>query len=639
MPTLEEAFVQRSAKKNKIEEIKADKEAMDVYRKLDEIAVAGYVNLAIEDSSYFLKCFGLFDKGEHFMLRVRIPIGQLSTVQAIRIGEVAKKYGDDYIDLTTRMQIELRYLKIENIAKVLRELHEVGIGTFQTGVDNPRNIVSDPLDGLAFDNIIEVKPIVDILQSFVIENPAWISALPRKFNTGILGSLSNTCNIFGHDCCFVLANKEGEFGFNVYLGARVGVQAKDVNLFVKTDEVAEFYLALLRLFKRYGYRDNRNKNRLHFLLEDARVKNFVSALKEEAGMTFASGGQTVVQSENIALGANKVLLRNGTYAYKVIVPSGIFSGSDMIAIAEAAVKFGSGELRLSYDQNIHILGVERTALHALELTQIIGKYKTFNHIYFNDMIACAGTKTCSFGVIPNKPDAIEMAEFLRSEVAIENGSVRMNWSACPKGCGVHGIADIGFEGCAAKDAQGNRVDGVHIFIGGKITREASEAKKLHKALPITEAKYHVKYLLKCYAKYKHRTETFERFEERFFAANYSYQSLGFYTKINYVLGEKLGLDTFFELDMDPKTYKKENLEIFDFGMKLFKMLTGEKRFAKIEDFEIILQEDRKIRRDEVSMINPKVHNKLSEVVYMMTDNNKRTRAHVFSELLVILKEI
>ncbi len=92
---------------------------MDVHAKLEEIAAAGYEGLAQEDSAYFLKCFGLFDKGEDFMLRVRIPAGRLSYEQAIRVGEVAKKYGNDYIDITTRMQIELRYLQIADIAKVL----------------------------------------------------------------------------------------------------------------------------------------------------------------------------------------------------------------------------------------------------------------------------------------------------------------------------------------------------------------------------------------------------------------------------------------------------------------------------------------------------------------------------------------
>jgi len=489
---------------------------------------------------------------------------------------------------------------------------------------------------LAFDNIIDVKPIVDRLQKMTIENPEWISVLPRKFNTGILGSMSNSCNIFGHDCCFALANKSGVFGFNIYLGARVGVQAKDADTFVTIDEVPSFFMALLETFKSYGYRDNRNKNRLHFLLQDVGIEAFIGAIKAKSEKSFQTAGQTLVQSQNIALGANRVLQRNGKYAYKITVPSGIFSGTDMIEFATRAKNFGSGDLRLSYDQNIYIVDIDGSALDAFESTTIFSKYDKFDNIYFNDMIACAGTKTCSFAVIPNKEDAIEMASYLKSEIPIESGMVRMNWSACPKGCGVHGIADIGFEGCKAKDSSGKRVDGVHIFMGGKITREAKEARMLHKTLPITEAKYHVKYLLKTYDSLKERGETFEVFESRYLSANYSYQAIAFFTKINYIL-EKSSLGVMLELDRVSKTYKKENFEIFDFGLKLFKLLTGEKRYVATEDFEPVLVQARKIKRDEVSRLNPSVPTKLSEVIYMMTDNDKRTRASVFSELLMTLK--
>ena len=639
MKALQKALEARSKKVNKVETTKALKSPMNVHAKLEAIAAAGYEGLAKEDSTYFLKCFGLFDKGEDFMLRIRIPAGQLSYEQAMRIGEVAQKYGNNYIDITTRMQVELRYLPIEDIAKVLAELKEADISTFQTGVDNPRNIVTDPLDGIAYDNIIETKPLIDQLQNIFGENPEWISALPRKFNTGILGSLSNSCNIYGHDCNFVLAQKEGIFGFNIYLGARVGVQARDAECFVTIEEVPAFFTSLLNVFKTYGYRDNRNKNRLYFLLQDVGITAFIDAVKKEAKINFASAGVTMVQSQSIALGSNKVLGRNGKFNYKVIVPSGIFTGTDMIATAQVAKEFGTGDIRLTYDQNVYVVNINKDKLADFESSDLITGYAKFNNLYFNDMIACAGTATCSFGVIPNKPDAIEMAHFLSSEVAIKNANVRMNWSACPKGCGVHGIADIGFEGCKAKDSEGNRVNGVHIFLGGKITRVAQEAHILHKALPITEAKHHVKYLLKTYAAHKLRGEAYEAFDDRFLSQNYSFQALAFFTKINYVLNEKLGLGITLELDSDPKSSRREEYELFTFGLKLFKLLTGEKRFESVIGLEATKVRPRKIKRDEVTKLNPQVPAKLSEVIYNMTHENKSERAAVFSELLVALKEV
>jgi len=636
---LAKAYEARNKKLNKVEKTKALKLPMETYAKLQAIAEGGYETLAKEDSAYFLKCFGLFDKGKDFMLRIRIPAGQLTAAQADCIGKVAQTYGKDYIDITTRMQIELRYLDISDIATVLQELDAVGISTFQTGVDNPRNIVTDPLDGIAYDNVIPVMPIIQKMQSLFDKDPEWISALPRKFNTAILGSLSNSCNIYGHDCCFVLAQKEGIFGFNVYLGGRVSMQAKDANLFVTAEEVPLFFASLLRLFRKYGYRDNRNKNRLVYLIRDVGIENLIDAIKEESDMPFATAGEVMTQSQSAVLSTEKILGRDGTFAYKIVVPSGIFTGSDIIEAARLSTVYGSGAIRLSYDQNIYLPSIAPENLEAFKTEHVVEKYSQFDHLYFHNLIACAGRQTCTFGVIDNKPDAIAMADFLYSEVKIEGATVRMNWSGCPKGCGVHGIADIGFEGCKAKDSEGNTIDGVHLLVGGKITRHAKEAKPLHKSLLLTEAKYHVKYLLENYAKHKLAIESYEAFDDRYLSANYSFQAQRFFTIINYVLREKLETDITFTFEEEPKTYKKESFEIFDFGLKLFKLLTGEDRYAGVDDFEPILKQPRKISKTEVSKLNPTVHPKLSEAIYLMTHHDRKIRARVFSEVFTLLKEI
>jgi ferredoxin-nitrite reductase len=168
---------------------------------------------------------------------------------------------------------------------------------------------------------------------------------------------------------------------------------------------------------------------------------------------------------------------------------------------------------------------------------------------------------------------------------------------------------------------------------------AKEAHILHKALPILEAKHHIKYLLKTYAAHKQRAETYEAFDDRFLSSNYSFQALSFFTKINYILNDKLGLDILFELDKEAKSSKREEYELFSFGLKLFKLLTGEKRFEAVDGLTPTLLKPKKIKRDEVSRLNPKVPVKLSEIIYNMTHEKQNERAQVFSELLVALKEI
>ncbi|QOY50988.1 ferredoxin--nitrite reductase [Candidatus Sulfurimonas baltica] len=513
MKKLHEAYQERSKKINKIEQLKELNTPKAVYDNLQAICAAGYENLKDEDSKYFLKCFGLFDKNDGtFMIRVRIAGGQLSIEKALVIGEISKEYGNDYIDITTRQQIELRYIKFENLHKVLTKLDAVGITTFQTGIDNFRNIVTSSFDGLSSDSFVECMPIIEELQGVFLHKEEWTGVLPRKFNAAILGSATNDCNIFGHDCCFIAAKKDEELGFNLYLGGRVGMQAEDINLFIKPEEVKEVFLAVISLFKEFGFRDNRNKNRLHFLIEAVGMDVFRDAIIQVSKATLQSGGELLLSNEHKINQDGCVELLDDKSAVLFSIPSGIFCGSDLIYSAECT-KEAEGELRLSIEQSFYMV-CKNEKIEQIKATPIYKKYEKYQNPYFVHQIACAGTATCSFGVIPNKPDAVEMAEFLHKEVPLTNAKVRMYWSACPKGCGIHGIADIGFEGCKAKDEDGNTCYGVHILLGGKASYEAKESRVIYKSIPLIEAKYIVKKIMLMYKNERQSAESFEIYESR-----------------------------------------------------------------------------------------------------------------------------
>lgn len=513
MSKLQEALDLRSKKINKIEKIKEMKTPLSVYDKLDDICANGIDNLDKEDGSYFLKCFGMFLKKDNtFMIRIRIPAGQLTADQAIKLGELSKEYGEDYIDITTRQQLEFRYLQLQDLPAVLKGLDSVGISTFQTGVDNFRNIVTSSFDGLGDKSIIECKPIIDELQSLFFKKEDWIGTLPRKFNTGILGTNVNDCNIYGHDCCFVVAKKEETLGFNLYLGGRVGVQASDSGLFVQQNQIVPTFTAIVELFKKYGFRDNRNKNRLHFLLEAVGMEEFVKAIKEYTSYEYDSSGEILAQNEYMLDESGVYSLAKDVNAVHFSIPSGVLKGSDLKRAGELAKGVGS-KIRLSVEQSFYLIS-ETKDIATLQGSELFDEYASYNNTYFNNQIACAGTATCAFGVIPNKPDAIEMANFLAKEVPIKDAKVRMYWSACVKGCGIHGIADIGFEGCKAKDEEGNTCLGVHILLGGKATKEAKEARVLYKSVPLTQAKYLVKELMLKYKSERLENESFEAYDSR-----------------------------------------------------------------------------------------------------------------------------
>lgn len=510
---LQAASEARSKKINKIEGLKSLKTPGSVFENLRSICAAGYENLADEDGKFFLKCFGAFDKGEgKFMMRLRVPAGQMSIEQARTIGAIAREYGEDYIDITTRQQIELRYIPFAALPDVFESLDAVGITTYQTGVDNFRNIVTTAFDGLATDGYIHCRPLIEELQSIFLKKEEWVGMLPRKFNTAILGSGTNDCNIFGHDCCFIAAKKGEIHGFNLYLGGRVGMQAEDSGLFILPEQVKPAFEAIINLFKTYGFRDNRNKNRLHFLIEAVGMDAFVAAIIEQSGIAFETAGTLLLGTEHRIGDDGTVALSHDKCAVLFPIPSGIFCGSDLEAAA-ACAKAVQGELRLSVEQSFYVV-CDRERMDEVKATGLYAKYAAYHNPYFVHQIACAGEATCSFGVIPNKPDAIEMAEYLQAEVPLSDAKVRMYWSACPKGCGIHGVADIGFEGCKAKDEAGNTVYGVHILLGGKASNEAKEARVIFKALPLPAAQKMTKKIMMMYRDEREAGESFEAFESR-----------------------------------------------------------------------------------------------------------------------------
>ena len=634
MKKLQDAFDARNKKQNKIEKIKEIKKPLTVIQNLEDICKLGYENLDINDTKYFFKCYGIYDKGDNsFMIRVRIPAGRLNYEQTIAIGNMAKLYGKDYIDITTRQQVELRYIKLENLYTVLTTLENVGITTYQTGVDNLRNIVTDALDGISYDNVVDTFTLIEKLQSIFLKNNDYISSLPRKFNTAILGSSTNTCNIFGHDCCFALASKDGEYGFNVYLGGKVGVQASNANIFVTEDNIELFFTTLLSLFEKFGFRDNRNKNRLKFLIDAVGMETFVQAINTQSNHTFQTAGVNLVKNSGVIAG-NKISQKNNQKATKIIIPAGITSGSNIIEFANISKKYGTGDLRLSYDQNIYIINIKNENYNLLINENIYQQYNKYQNIYFEDMIACAGIKTCSFAIIDNKNDAIKMATYLNNEIKLTNGKIRMNWSACVKGCGIHGIADIGFEGAKFKDTNGTPCNGVHIFLGGKITTKAKEAYTLMKNIPLSTASLYVKYIIKAYANLKLTDETFEEFETRVLN-KYSRQALVFYCMINKVLEEN-NLDTF-KLEENPKTLKNEFFEIFEFGCKLYKILTNNIRYTHIDNFTPIY--DNKLTKTNIIELNEDVPLLLNNIILKMTSFKTNDKYQVFSEITQELKNV
>jgi len=631
MEALQEASERRNKKRNKIEEVKSLKNPQEAYDMINEYAKNGYASIPDEDKKYFLKCFGIYDRPatpERFMIKLRIPGGNLNSSQAKVIGECAKEYGQDYIDLTTRQQCELRYIKIEDIPTILERLKVVGMDAYQTGVDNIRGIMSDPIDDMGYDNILPSHNTLLKMQEMFLYNPEWISTLPRKFNTAITGSLSNRCNVFCHDASFALAQKEGVFGYNMFLGGKVGVVGKSADIFLANEEeVLKAFGSIIEIFKKFGFRDNRNKNRLHHLIEDVGMKEISAAIRENAGLDFATAGETMTKLDFSDADQGKVQLRDGSFGVHVVVPSGIFSGSDMLEVAKLSESYGNKEIRFDMEQSIYILGVNDVQTMLQE--KFFETYKSVNTPYLNHLIACAGTEHCPFGVIENKNDAINLSTYLQKQVPLESGRIRMYWSACVKGCGIHGLGDLGFEGCKAK-VDGVTEDGVHISLGGKISSEGVEGYTVVKSAPLRYAKFYVESLMLEYKKLRLKDETFEKFHDRVLS-QYSSYFIGFFMQFQAYLRSK-SLDIELHLDKKVSTGKNEEFEVFELGRKLYYQLSKQEAYSAYDRFS---NENKREKLEAISKLVPGIDKNLATLIEKML-SSEQNRAVVFSELIPLI---
>lgn len=628
MVELQKAYEARAKKLNKVEETKALKTPKEAFDMLGFYAKNGYSSIPDEDKSYFLKCFGIYDKDsqtpQKFMIRVRITGGYLNAAQARVLGEIAKEFGDDYIDITTRAQIEFRYIEIKDIPTIFEKMGSVGISSYQTGVDNFRNIVTDPLDCDGFDNVLPSYELLRTLESRFLHNHEWISALPRKFNTAITGSISNRCNAFSHDCCFVLAQKDGLWGYNMYLGGKVGKVAKSADIFLLPQQVEKAYDSIIDIFRRFGFRDNRNKNRLSFLVEAVGMSEISRAIRENAGVDFATAGETMTKLDFNDPDHGKVQLRNGAFGVHMVVPAGIFSGSDLMAVADMSEKFGNGEIRFDIEQSLYIFGVKE--VNSLLSEPLFKKYRSVDSLYKNHLIACAGSQHCSFGVIENKSDAINMAEYLQEKVPIADGRVRMYWSGCVKGCGLHGLGDIGFEGCKVK-IDGEMEGAVNISLGGKITSEGLEGYTVIKSAPLRHAHFFVESLMLEYKRVKNQFESFEQFNERVLKL-YTPQAIGFIMKLGAYLREK-NIDIEIGFSERINSGRNEEFEVFEIGRRVYFKLAGIEAYSAYDRFTNTLKNE---KLQNIRSFAPNADENLVLLCERILDTKEQHRAVVFSEI-------
>jgi ferredoxin-nitrite reductase len=483
---------------NQFERLKSEKDGLAVKEELEAFAQMGWENIPEDDRDHRLKWLGIFFRKRtpgKFMLRLRLPNGILTSGQMRKLAEILRPYGQDGVaDITTRQNLQLRGLPIEDMPQVLRQLKEVGLTSIQSGMDNVRNITGSPLAGIDPDELIDVRGLTRKVQDMVTNNgegnPSF-SNLPRKFNIAICGCRDNSVHAEINDLAFVPAFKEGKLGFNVLVGgffsARRCAEAIGLDVWVDPRDVVPLCEAVLLVYRDHGLRANRQKARLRWLIDEWGLEKFRVAVEQQIGhpLPRAAEKDEVVWHKRDLLGvhAQKQL---GLNFVGLHVPVGRLNVPEMRELARLAEVYGSGELRLTVEQNVLIPNVPDSRVGPLLQEPLLKKFSPNPGPLQRGLVSCTGNQFCNFALIETKNRAVALMEELEAELEIPQ-TVRIHWTGCPNSCGQPQVADIGLMGTTVRK-DGKPVEAVDIYMGGEVGKDAKLGECVRQGIPCEDLK-------------------------------------------------------------------------------------------------------------------------------------------------------
>jgi ferredoxin-nitrite reductase len=484
---------------NKFEKFKAEKDGLAIKDELDHFAQIGWEAMDKTDLEHRLKWVGVFYRPVtpgKFMMRLRVPNGIISSEQMRVLGEIVQRYGDDgNADITTRQNLQLRGIRIEDIPDIFQRLKSVGMTSVQSGMDNVRNITGSPMAGLDADELIDTRELVQKVQDMITnygQGNYQFTNLPRKFNIAIEGGRDNSVHAEINDIAFVPAYKEGELGFNVVVGGFFSAKrceaAIPMNVWVRPNqEVVDLCRGILEVYRDNGLRANRQKSRLMWLIDEWGIEEFRTRVANQLGYPLATAAEKDAidweKRDHLGVFPQK---QEGLSYIGLCVPVGRLFADDMFDLARIAEVYGSGELRLTVEQNVIIPNIAAENMPTLLTEPLLAKFTPNPTPLQRALVSCTGAQFCNFALIETKNKAVDLISQLDAELNIPRG-VRIHWTGCPNSCGQPQVADIGLMGTKARK-DGKTVEGVDLYMGGKVGKDAHLGSCVQKGIPCEDLK-------------------------------------------------------------------------------------------------------------------------------------------------------
>ncbi|XP_006647964.1 ferredoxin--nitrite reductase, chloroplastic [Oryza brachyantha] len=493
---------------NPQEKVKLGKEPMSLFMEggirelakmpLEEIEAD---KLSKEDIDVRLKWLGLFHRRKHqygrFMMRLKLPNGVTTSEQTRYLASVIEAYGKEgCADVTTRQNWQIRGVTLPDVPAILDGLNAVGLTSLQSGMDNVRNPVGNPLAGIDPDEIVDTRPYTNLLSSFITGNfrgNPTVTNLPRKWNVCVIGSHDLYEHPHINDLAYMPAVKDGKLGFNLLVGGFISpkrwAEALPLDAWVPGDDIIPVCKAILEAYRDLGTRGNRQKTRMMWLIDELGMEVFRSEVEKRMpnGALERAAPEDLVDKKwqrRDYLGVHPQKQEGLSYV-GLHVPVGRVQAADMFELARLADEYGSGELRLAVEQNIVIPNVKNGKVEALLAEPLLQKLSPQPSLLLKGLVACTGSQFCGQAIIETKQRALLVTSQVEKLVSVPR-AVRMHWTGCPNSCAQVQVADIGFMGCLTKNSAGKVVEAADIFVGGRVGSDSHLADVYKKSVPCDE---------------------------------------------------------------------------------------------------------------------------------------------------------
>ncbi|MFE7264164.1 nitrite/sulfite reductase [Streptomyces sp. NPDC057592] len=449
----------------------------------------------------------------YFMLRVRIDGGRLTTAQLRVIGEISQEYARGTADITDRQNIQLHWIRIEDVPAIWEKLEAVGLSTTEACGDCPRVIIGSPVAGIAADEIVDGTPAVDEIHDRYIGNKEF-SNLPRKFKTAISGSPVQDVVHEINDIAFVgVVHPEHGPGFDVWVGGGLSTNprlAERLGAWVPLDEVPDVWAGVVGIFRDYGYRRLRNRARLKFLMADWGPAKFRQVLEDEYLKRPLTDGPAPEQPSSRWRDHVGVHQQQDGRFYVGFAPRvGRVDGSTLAKIADLAAAHGSDRLRTTVEQKMIILDVAQDRVDSLVAGLEALDFQVRPSPFRRGTMACTGIEFCKLAIVETKARGAALIDELERRLPDFDEPLTININGCPNACARIQTADIGLKGQLVLDEDGNQVEGYQVHLGGALGLEAGFGRKV-RGLKVTSAEL-PDYVERVLGRFQEEREEGERF--------------------------------------------------------------------------------------------------------------------------------